>query len=385
MIKLKDIVDIELFKNDLEREMILENREGNYSVFCYTRKAQFEGYWNPKTTLVTRGLVVKRINDDLDSAVVIARGMNKFFTIEQGESDWGKLKLIDDDENITVQDSVFIDEQEAVYVNDKMDGALGIAVPIDDDYRLITKGSFISDEAVDGNKMLHEKYNCKDFYKYMNENYPGFTPLFEIISDSVEHVIQYKENGLYILGLVDNKTGKFFPNLPLNVQSFGFKRPECYGTMSLKEALEMEEVENHEGLVITVVDTKQMYKVKYESYLKLQKLKNSLGSVKSIIVNSMTPMEIYYEKELPIPEPYKTRYYEKAVENYYRPIKDLAEQASKIFLEVSHKHNLFTIEGRKDFALEVNALNIDSSIKKIIFSLKDSVVAASIDIARKLY
>lgn len=386
MIKLKDVVDIELFKNDLERGMISEYNYDEYAVYCYSRKAQYEGYWNPKTTLVTRGLVVKKINGDLSSAVVIARGMNKFFTIEQSESDWGKLKLVDEEENVTVQDNTLIDLDVMVCVNDKIDGALGIAVPINDSYRLITKGSFESDEAIAGNKMLHEKYKCDDFYKYMREMYPSFTPLFEIVSSVVEHVIQYDENELFYLGAVDNKTGRFFPNLPLSVEQFGFKRPESYGTMTLSEALSKPEIENHEGLVITQMDnSKQMYKIKYETYLYLQKLKTSIGSIKDIIKNEMTPMEIFYEKELPIPEPYRSRYYNVAVEQYYKPIKEMAEEASKIFLDISYKYNLFTVEGRKDFALEVNALNIDSSIKKIVFSLKDSIVKSSIEIARKLY
>lgn len=386
MIKLIDVVDIELFKNDLERGMISEYNYDEYAVYCYSRKAQYEGYWNPKTTLVTRGLVVKKINGDLSSAVVIARGMNKFFTIEQSESDWGKLKLVDEEENVTVQDNTLIDLDVIVCVNDKIDGALGIAVPINDSYRLITKGSFESDEAIAGNKMLHEKYKCDDFYKYMKEMYPSFTPLFEIVSNVVEHVIQYDENELFYLGAVENKTGRFFPNLPLSVEQFGFKRPESYGTMTLSEALSKPEIENHEGLVITQMDnSKQMYKIKYETYLYLQKLKTSIGSIKDIIKNEMTPMEIFYEKELPIPEPYRSRYYNVAVEQYYKPIKEMAEEASKIFLDISYKYNLFTVEGRKDFALEVNALNIDSSIKKIIFSLKDSIVKSSIEIARKLY
>lgn len=386
MIKLKDVVDIELFKNDLERGMISEYNYDEYAVYCYSRKAQYEGYWNPKTTLVTRGLVVKKINGDLSSAVVIARGMNKFFTIEQSESDWGKLKLVDEEENVTVQDNTLIDLDVMVCVNDKIDGALGIAVPVNDSYRLITKGSFESDEAIAGNKMLHEKYKCDDFYKYMKEMYPSFTPLFEIVSSVVEHVIQYDENELFYLGAVENKTGRFFPNLPLSVEQFGFKRPESYGTMTLSEALSKPEIENHEGLVITQMDnSKQMYKIKYETYLYLQKLKTSIGSIKNIIKNEMTPMEIFYEKELPIPEPYRSRYYNVAVEQYYKPIKEMAEEASKIFLDISYKYNLFTVEGRKDFALEVNALNIDSSIKKIVFSLKDSIVKSSIEIARKLY
>ena len=386
MIKLKDIVNIELFENDLNRGMIRESiysKDPKYSVFCYTKEAQVEGYWNIETTYVARGLVVKKINDNLADSIVIARGMNKFFTVEQSDSDWGKLKFIDDDENVTVQDNVSIDLEAPVYVSDKVDGALGIAVPMNDDYLLITKGSFESDEAIAGNKILHEKYDSKEFYKYIQQNYPGYTPLFEIISNVVEHVIEYDFDDIIFLGLVDNKTGKWYPNLPVNVN---FKRPEYYGVMTLEEAFKQKEIDNHEGLVLTIMDnTRQMYKIKYPTFLEIQKIKCSLKSIKDIVKKDMTPMQIFKEDKLPIPQPFSDRYYNYALNNYYLPIKEKAEEATKLFNLIAYKYNLFSQEGQKQFALDVQALNVDSGTKKIIFSLKDIVIKQSIDTARKLY
>ena len=47
---------------------------------------------------------------------------------------------------------------------------------------------------------------------------------------------------------------------------------------------------------------------------------------------------------------------------------------------IAYKYNLFSQEGQKQFALDVQALNVDSGTKKIIFSLKDIVIKQSIDI-----
>lgn len=61
-----------------------------------------------------------------DDALVVARGMRKFFTVDAANSDWGKLKLVDDDEGVTVADDVSIDYNAPASVADKLDGALGI-------------------------------------------------------------------------------------------------------------------------------------------------------------------------------------------------------------------------------------------------------------------
>ena len=386
MVKLKDIVDIELFKYDLERGMILESlypEDNSYAVYTYSRKAQFEGYWNPKTTLVTRGLVVKKINKNLENAVVIARGMNKFFTVDQHDSEWGKLKLVDEEENVTVQDNYFIDFNAAAYVSDKIDGALGIAIPMNDDYILITKGSFVSDEALIGNKVLHTKHDSKAFYVYMQENYPGYTPLFEIVTPEAEHVIDYGDyEDIVFLGLVNNATGKWYPNIPINVKIFDFKRPEYYGTMTLGEALSRKEIDGHEGLVITLLESRQMYKLKYEAYLEMQSLLRSLNKLKEY-VDEMRPADIVDEKPLNVPELVRDKMTERAKEEYYKPIKNKSRIAMELFALLALRHNLFTSSGQKEFAREVEALKVDSSYKKILFSLKNSMISTSINQARK--
>lgn len=386
MVKLKDIVDIDLFKYDLERGMILESlypEDNKYAVYTYSRKAQFEGYWNPKTTLVTRGLVVKKIDGTIDNAVVVARGMNKFFTVDQHDSEWGKLKLIDEEENVTVQNNYFIDISAPAYVSDKIDGALGIAVPMNKEYLLITKGSFTSDEAIIGNKILHTKHDSKAFYDYMQQNYPGYTPLFEIITPEVEHVIDYGDyEDIVFLGLVNNATGKWYPNVPINIKIFDFKRPEYYGTMTLEEALSKKEIDGREGLVITLLDSRQMFKIKYDTYLEMQSVLRSINKLKDY-VKLMRPVDIVYERPVSVPDLVKDRVTNKAKKEYYKPIKNKAKISAELFALMILRHDVFTPEGQKNFALEVEALEVDSSYKKNLFRMKEAIVNAAIDTTRK--
>jgi RNA ligase len=66
-----------------------------------------------------------------------------------------------------------------------MDGSLGILYKVDGKPYLATRGSFVSDQAVAGTAMLHERYGDYEFED-------GFTYLFEIIYPENRIVIDYK-------------------------------------------------------------------------------------------------------------------------------------------------------------------------------------------------
>ena len=74
---------------------------------------------------------------------------------------------------------------------------------------------------------------------------------------------------------------------------------------------------------------------------------------------------------------------ERAKEEYYKPIKNKSRIAMELFALLALRHNLFTSSGQKDFAREVEALKVDSSYKKILFSIKNSMISTSINQARK--
>ena len=67
--------------------------------------------------------------------------------------------------------------------------------------------------------------------------------------------------------------------------------------MTLGEALSRKEIDGHEGLVITLLESRQMYKLKYEAYLEMQSLLRSLNKLKEY-VDEMRPVDIVDENRL---------------------------------------------------------------------------------------
>lgn len=116
-------------------------------IYNYSRKTQFEKYWNDYT-LMARGLIL-----DYDYNVV-AMPFKKFFNYEEHKTD-------------------DIPKNEKYEIYDKMDGSLGILFYYADEWHIATRGSFVSDQAIKAKELL-KKYPI-DVLNKKN------TYLFEII------------------------------------------------------------------------------------------------------------------------------------------------------------------------------------------------------------
>lgn len=277
---LASVVDPQKFKKFINDGYISERRhpeDDSLRVYSYTPKTQFSGMWSPET-LLARGLILKtNENGDLDTAEIHARALGKFFTVEQmAEGDWTNVKLVDDDENVTVQENAPIDFDSPATVAEKMNGALGVTyIAPDGTAQISTKGSFTSVEAGIGSNIL-QKYDEKKLGKFLNTHMKNSTPLFEIISPDRPHPVDYGDmEDVILLGTVDKRTGKWTPideNHKL-VQEFGFQIPEKQPATTLREALALPYKQNTEGMVVTTTDPQgkqKMYKVKPEEYHKLR-------------------------------------------------------------------------------------------------------------------
>jgi RNA ligase len=113
-------------------------------IWNYTEKVQFENLWD-NITLMTRGLVT-----DFDGNIV-ARPFEKFFNMEENK---------------------YIPTPE-FEVYEKMDGSLGVAFYYNDKWIIATRGSFVSDQAIEAMELI-KKYPVENLNK---KN----TYLFEII------------------------------------------------------------------------------------------------------------------------------------------------------------------------------------------------------------
>lgn len=274
---LSDLASIDEFIRLLKGGYISERvheLDSTLRVYSYTPKTQFGGVWTPETRLA-RGLILSVPNGDLNDALVVGRGLPKFFTVEQTDSDWARPKLVDDDENVVIQESVELPWTAPAFVADKLNGALGLAYSAPDGLSISTKGSFGSLEASIGTRIIREKLSEAQQRDFLART-EGYTVLFEIITPERPHPIDYGElEDIILLGSVDHETGRWTPASAGGSLStlFGLEvAPRLpYGT--LREAVESPYRENTEGLVVTVEDEEgqHLYKVKPSEYLELRR------------------------------------------------------------------------------------------------------------------
>lgn len=280
MLKLSDIMDSQKFADLVDQGLITErahDEDDLLRIYSYGKQVQYSGLWTVET-MNTRGLMLRLSADRVfDDAVVVGRGLPKFFTIEQMGDDWGKVKLVDDDEGVTVSETPEISWDAPAFVADKMNGALGLAYTLDGVARISTKGSFGSLEAGIATEVIVRKGIAETFANFLENEFDGKTVLFEIITPQREHPVNYfdLEDVIY-LGYVENATGEWFAASEGDlVQSrFGFDFAAQHEATTLREAVKTPYEKNTEGFVVVVGSgaKQELYKVKPSEYLNLRYL-----------------------------------------------------------------------------------------------------------------
>jgi len=279
IVPLSALADPEAFAKAIDQGLISERAhpdDSNLRVYSYTKAVQYSGMWTPET-LLARGLILNLPDGDLLKAEVVGRGLPKFFTVEQmAEGDWTRVKLVDDDEGVTVSEAPEISWDAPAVVSEKMNGALGLAyVAPDGGISISTKGSFSSLEAEVGTELIR-KLSPEQQKEFAALALEGKTPLFEIITPQRPHPVVYGDREeLVLLGSIDNGTGHWSPsedNTEL-AQRFGFQSSEQLQYANLAEAVRAPYRQNTEGFVVTVAGAKgqELYKVKPPEYHALRK------------------------------------------------------------------------------------------------------------------
>lgn len=276
-ILLSDIASVERFVADIDAGRIqarVHPADPDLRIYSYTKMTQYGGLWTPESKLA-RGLILRVPNGDFEKATVESRGLPKFFTVAQSQDDWGRAKLIDDDENVVVDEAPEIPWDLPAVVADKLNGALGLGY-IDPAgvFRISTKGSFGSLEAEVSNRVLDSKYAAA--LPGLSEP-TGSTMLFEIITPERPHPVDYGDlEDLIFLGTIDNRIGAWTPARGDEdaVVRFGFPFAPTHEVASLRDAVALPYEDNTEGFVVTVIGgaPDAIYKVKPNEYLQLRKL-----------------------------------------------------------------------------------------------------------------
>jgi RNA ligase len=246
--------DIEILNSYIERGLIEKNSHPTLpiDIYNYSRECQYSGSWD-EITLNMRGTILDR------NGLVIAKPFPKFFNMEE-------MKNI---------------PSEPFDVFEKMDGSLGILFYYNNEWHLATKGSFTSDQAIRGRKIL-EKYR---YHTLLN----NCTYLFEIIYPENKIVCHYDYEDLILLAIIDNYDG-YEINLHSEeahlsgiritdiMENMGFKVVKKYKGIEDYKELKKMIVGNQEGFVIKFKSGTRM-KIKGEEYVRLHKLMTEFSNV----------------------------------------------------------------------------------------------------------
>lgn len=146
-------VDWNVLNTYIDNNLIIANKHLEYDIWIlnYSPKVQSKKFWD-EYTISARGLVVDKEGN------ILARPFQKFFNFEE-------------------HDPSEIDMSLEYEIFEKVDGSLIILFYYEPHMQWIvaSRGSFISEQALEAQKMLNAKLNILD---KLNKN---FTYLFEII------------------------------------------------------------------------------------------------------------------------------------------------------------------------------------------------------------
>jgi RNA ligase len=222
------------------------------SIYNYTQATQYESKWD-EVTLMCRGLVLD------DAGNIIARPFGKFFNYEE------------------VYNQVPT-KGDYVYVQEKMDGSMGILFYYEGEWIMATRGSFTSDQAVKGMEIAKRLFNLDAFEK-------SITYLCEIIYPENRIVVNYDEEKLVFLGASTPKeelhwtTAKSFFKYSGISKKYMVKTEQHFAFgHELFKSLKAKNTENAEGFVLRFQPGNFRMKIKFEDYVALHRVLTNCSS-----------------------------------------------------------------------------------------------------------
>jgi RNA ligase len=243
---IRDLFDVDRLNKHLADGHVREQTHPHLPlrILNYTERTAYERVWTDVTRRC-RGLIVDA------AGLVVARPFEKFFN--HGEAEAGAL-----------------DMAAKTIVVDKVDGSLGIIHRAGADWAVATRGSFTSEQAIHGTQVLRTRY-------------AGFRPpdgvtvLCEIVFPGNRIVCDYGDlDDLVLLGAVDIATGTVMG--PHEVAGWPGPRAQTFEAPTLADALAIPPRAGAEGLVVRMVDTGAMIKIKQPDYVALHRIVTGLNA-----------------------------------------------------------------------------------------------------------
>lgn len=235
------------------------------TIWNYTEKVQYESLWD-EITVQCRGLITEDI-----SGTILVRPFKKFFNYEE-----------------VVSKDVIPSKGDYVYIQEKMDGSLGILFNYEDQWIMATRGSFTSEQAIKGLEIVKSKYFLDSWFK-------EYAYLVEIIYPENRIVVDYKgEEKVTFLSIVLNEGWRWKPTDDTELHwttattifhSLGIKKEDIVKTEQhfnfsdkLYKSLKEKNETNKEGFVLRFQPGNFRMKIKFEEYVRLHKVMTNLST-----------------------------------------------------------------------------------------------------------
>lgn len=230
---------------EVDRGTVGYQDEGDLRMFHYKDRCQYDNLWND-VNIYARGIIYDRTAIETPVAVPF----KKFFN-------YGERSVV-------VPDEPFV-------VVEKIDGSLGILFYHKGSWRIVTKGSFTSEQG----KWATE-YFKQNFHAHLEVK---FTYLVEIVYPEDRKVVSYEMSGLYYLTSFYNETGEetnilgTMPGVGMYAMSQGFILPKVFSYHTIDELISKKNIDfpGQEGVVVRF-DSGYRIKVKTDEYVKLHRM-----------------------------------------------------------------------------------------------------------------
>jgi hypothetical protein len=226
------------------------------TIYNYTRECQYNEAWDD-VTLSCRGLILD------PNGKTIAKGFTKFFNYEErlGSS-------------LIPSHGV-----SRVMVQEKMDGSLGILFFYGGTWIMATRGSFESDQAKEGLRIVSERYSLDSFHK-------GAVYLCEIIYPENRIVVDYGESKVVFLSAIMKGRELSWKSCRWLFNSSGIKDEDIVVTEDIYELTDVTykrlkemNLANKEGFVIKFEPSNFRVKIKFEEYVRLHKIMTNFSNL----------------------------------------------------------------------------------------------------------
>lgn len=329
------------YQEQLRNLIIKYDVSENNVLLHYSQFTTYSRDWN-NLTKFSRGLII-----DLDAYKVVAHPYDKFHNYLEIPAT--------QEENLP----------DLPYeVATKLDGSEGILYPLKNGtIKIITKGSFESEQGVFATELLWSKYHKQANIIIDRRLYNNYTLTFEILyshDDPNRIVVAYDEPDLRLIGVKDLNTSQdlSYSEVIAMAKELGFPHTELEKITLEEIKVERKTRENFEGWVVHFENGLRM-KIKCDPYLELHgaRFGSTVRAIWHILFEgrwddfiSSVPQDM---KAIP--------------ENIYNRIIEYARDYRKDLHSIYN--SLPKIESDKEFALYVNK-NVEKEFKSYMFTIR---------------